>query len=95
MKCATLVTLLCASTRRRPIKPLRSSGVAFSKQELGGLPRSSGKISLVTPCSTRYASAANRSNDLVCAFHPNRVIPPSRASRFGRPSIPNLAFAFL
>jgi len=49
MKCATLVTLLCASTRRRPIKPLRSSGVAFSKQELGGLPRSSGKISLVTP----------------------------------------------
>src|ERR1700722_11325881 len=50
---------------------VESSGVALKTQP-GTAERSFGNISFETPCSTLYASPANTSSDLFCAFQPNR-----------------------
>src|SRR5215471_11356333 len=55
--------------------------------QAGSSLRSVGKMSLLIPISTLYASAANSSADLFCAFHPNRAIVPSLPLRFVVPEI--------
>src|SRR6266852_4127912 len=67
--------------------------------------RSVWKISLVIPCSTLYASPANKSSDLFCAFQPKRAMVPSlpfllvmpvivrpATWKFALPLIPNACF---
>src|SRR5579862_3715468 len=69
-----------------------SSGDGFIRHPagsgFGGYPRSLGKSSLVMPISTLYASPANMSRDLFCAFQPNRVMEPSLPLRLGTPAMP-------
>jgi hypothetical protein len=61
---------------------------------------------LVIPISTLYASPANSSSDLFCAFQPNRAMVPSLPLllvwplivrpdtwKFGRPLMPSALFA--
>ncbi len=50
------------------------------------------KISFVIPISTLYASPANRSSDLFCAFHPKRVTVPSFPVVFTCPFMPRRRF---
>src|SRR5438874_9947881 len=47
---------------------------SVANRQLGVSSRSVWNSSLVVPCSTLYASAEKRDSDLLCAFHPNRVI---------------------
>src|SRR5258705_10632442 len=70
-----------------------SSGVPLNWQ-FGSVSRSLGKSSLVTPCSTLYASPAKISSDLFCAFQPKRVIVPSLPLVLKRPAIPAPLFVF-
>ena len=53
-----------------------SSGNWLTLVQLGKFPYvlSVGNISLVTPISTLEPSAENVSKDLICAFHPKRVM---------------------
>src|SRR6476620_7578904 len=59
-----LVICVASSGRRLKMQPACSD-------------RSLPKPSLVTPCSTLYASIPKISSDLFCAFQPKRVIVPS------------------
>src|SRR5258708_39862932 len=69
-----------------------SSGVGLKTQP-GTPPRSFGKISFETPCSTLYASPAKISRDLFCAFQPKRVTVPSLPLVFSLPKMPRADLA--
>src|SRR5579859_5841575 len=69
-----------------------SSGVALNTQP-AVTPRSFGKTSFDTPCSTLYASPAKISSDLFWAFQPKRVTVPSLPLVFRRPPIPSCDFS--
>src|ERR1700722_1098827 len=66
------------------VKLTVSSGVGLKRQP-GVSSRSCGKSWFEIPISTLYASPANMSKDLFCAFHPKRVMVPSFALRFTFP----------
>jgi hypothetical protein len=53
-----------------------------------------GNKSLVTPSSTLYASPANISMDMFCAFHPNRVIFPVLPLRLNCAEMPSDALCW-
>src|SRR5258708_8119388 len=67
---------------------VESSGVGLTAQF--ATERSLGKTSLLTPCSTLYASPAKMIRDLFCAFQPNRVMVPSFPVVLKRPPMPRL-----
>src|SRR4029079_19522537 len=73
--------------------------VASSGFELNTQPetaeRSLLNSSFDTPCSTLYASPANTSSDLFCAFQPNRVTVPSLPLRLSSPPTPQPLLALL
>ncbi len=89
------------------LKCVMSSGVALMRQFAGrpkppvpSLPSSPGSgrscvnASLLTPCSTLYASPAKITSDLFCAFQPKRLIVPSLPLWLKVPLVPNApAFA--
>src|ERR1700758_538393 len=62
--------------------------VAFGlavKRQAGLSSLSCGNSSFEIPISTLYASLANKSRDLFCAFHPKRAMVPSFALWFAAP----------
>src|SRR5215469_1304432 len=74
------------------LEPAGELGVKFSVSSGVGLKihpavssRSWEKSWFVTPISTLYASPANISSDLFCAFQPKRVMVPSLALRLTLP----------
>src|ERR1043165_296840 len=69
-----------------------SSGVGLKTQP-GTAERSLVKPSLLTPCSTLYASPAKKVSDLFCAFQPNLVTVPSLPLVLRRPLMPSAALA--
>ena len=71
---------------------VRSSGVPLNWHAAVSS-RSWGNDSLVTPCSTLYASAAKIMRDLFWAFQPKRVMVPSLPFRFSWPEIPSACLA--
>src|ERR1700716_4004794 len=66
-----------------------SSGNSWTSQPFPGI-RSLGKSSLVTPISTLAPSPENSSNDLFCAFQPNRVMVWSLPFVLKWPAMPSL-----
>src|SRR5256885_836693 len=84
MKLANASTSEIAAVFGLGVKLTASSGVALKTQP-GVSSRSCGNSWFVTPISTLYASAENRSRDLFCAFHPKRVIVPSLPLRLALP----------
>src|SRR5580765_6040570 len=101
MKMANLITSLDVP-RFVALKCVMSSGVALMRQFAGrpvvvsspGSGRSCVNASLLTPCSTLYASPAKITSDLFCAFQPKRLIVPSLPLWLKVPLVPNVpAFA--